>query len=136
MYKSLLSSMEQMKHERIKIPYPVLNRPMPDGMGSHSNDGHIKARLQFNKRRIKAMNASELKYNVETKTTSNFFSRSSMKFFGDTMRNYGVCSAEVKTWDGEKVKVWELYRKHPVKHGLDSSAYFNKSTFERVHPKR
>jgi rubrerythrin len=44
-----------MRHERIKIPYPVLTRSVPDGMGHHSNDGHIKARLQFNKRRIKAM---------------------------------------------------------------------------------
>jgi hypothetical protein len=33
---------------------------MPDGMGHHSNDGHIKARLQFNKRRIKAM-STEIK---------------------------------------------------------------------------
>lgn len=81
------------------------------------------------------MNASELKYHVETKTTSNFFSRSTMKFFGDTMRNYGVSSAKVKTWDGESIEVWELYRKRPVKHGLKTSAYFNKKTFERVHPK-
>ncbi len=90
------------------------------------------------------MNSSELKYNVETKTTSNFFSRDSMKFFGDTMRNYGVCSATIQTnydendnWvdNGVMVEVWELYRKHAVKHGLKSSAYFSKKTFERVHPK-
>jgi inorganic pyrophosphatase len=82
------------------------------------------------------MNASQLKYEVETKTHSNFFSRSSMKFFGDTMHNYGVCSNTVETWDGETVEVWELYRKHAVKHGLKDSAYFDKKTFQRVHPKR
>jgi len=56
------------------------------------------------------MNASELKYNVE-KNGSNFFSHSSMKFFGDTMKNYGVRSATVTTWDGETVECWELYRR-------------------------
>lgn len=89
------------------------------------------------------MNASELKYKVDP-TGSRFFSRESMKFFGDTMRNYGVCSATIQTnydesdnWveNGVMVEVWELYRKHPVKHGLKSSAYFSKKTFERVYPK-
>jgi hypothetical protein len=66
-----------------------------------------------------------------------------MKFFGDTMSNYGVRSATIKTnWDkngnytvnGVEVEVWELYRRHAVKHGLDSSAYFDKQTFARVFP--
>ncbi len=81
------------------------------------------------------MNASELKYQVEARG-SNFFSRDSMKFFGDTIRNYGVRSNTVSTYDLECVDVWELYRKHPVKMGLQTSAYFSKSTFERIHPKR
>lgn len=34
------------------------------------------------------MKASELKYHV-SQTDSHFFDRSSMKFFGDTMANYG-----------------------------------------------
>lgn len=42
------------------------------------------------------MNASDLKYNVE-KTGSNFFSRDSMKFFGDRMSNYGVRVTEITT---------------------------------------
>lgn len=88
------------------------------------------------------MNASELKYHVE-QTGSNFFSRDSMRFFGDTMRNYGVRSATVKTHydeqdnyteDGITIEVWELYRRHPVKHGLTKSAYFDKKTFCRVYP--
>lgn len=90
------------------------------------------------------MNASELKYNVE-KTGSNFFSHDSMKFFGDTMSNYGVRRTTVQSnydqndnWsdNGVSVEVYELYRRRPVKHGLQSSAYFDVNTFARVHPKR
>lgn len=89
------------------------------------------------------MNASELKYNVE-KTGSNFFDRKSMKFFGDRMSNYGVREAEIVTSydendnyveNGVTVKVWELYRRRPVLHGLSKSAYFDRITFARVHPK-
>ncbi len=58
------------------------------------------------------------------RTGSYFFTSNTMKFFGDRMSNYGVRSA------GEN---WELYRRKPVKHGLQESAYFNKETFERVH---
>ena len=47
------------------------------------------------------MNASELK----SKVTGNFFYRDSMKFFGDTMRNYGVRSSTVTTWEGLTVEV-------------------------------
>jgi hypothetical protein len=52
-----------------------------------------------------------------------------MKFFGDTMSNYGVNSRPV---DINGVKCWRLYRKKAVKHGLNSSAYFNCDTFEKV----
>lgn len=90
------------------------------------------------------MNASELKYRIETAGhESYFFDRSSMRFFGDTIKNYGVRSATVRTnYDaagnyvdkhGVDVEVWELYRKRPVKHGLQTSAYFCKETFRRVH---
>ena len=81
------------------------------------------------------MTTSELKAQVEA-TGSHFFERSSMKFFGDTMRNYGIRSATVETYNGEKVEVWELYRRKAVKCGLKTSAYFDKQTFEGVHPKR
>lgn len=77
---------------------------------------------------------AELRYQV-TKTGSHFFERSSMKFFGDTMRNYGVRGGRhVTTATGQAVFCWELYRRHPVKHGLSSSAYFDVLTFERIHP--
>ncbi len=79
------------------------------------------------------MTASELKYNVETQDRENFFfTRKTMKFFGDTMRNYGVRMAVVDTYTQENVKVWELYRKRPVKHNNQESAYFDRVTFQRV----
>lgn len=78
---------------------------------------------------------AELKARVEA-TGSNYFSRSSMSFFGDTMRNYGVRSATVETWSEGTQEVWELYRRHPVKHGIQDSAFFACDTFQRIHPKR
>lgn len=45
------------------------------------------------------MNASELKYRVETaEHAPHFFTRRTMNFFGDTMRNYGVRSATITTY--------------------------------------
>lgn len=48
-----------------------------------------------------------------------YFNRKTMKFFGDTMRNYGLRKHVI---DGKLV--YELYRKKPVKHGLQNSHYF------------
>lgn len=80
------------------------------------------------------MNKSELKANVE-KTNPHFFTHKTMKFFGDTMRNYGVRSATINTYSETGVEVWELYRIHAVKHGLKTSTYFRKDNFERCHAK-
>ncbi len=78
------------------------------------------------------MNPSELKYNVE-QTGSHFFDRDSMKFFGDTMKNYGCCRVVGETRDGEFLEVYQLYRKRPVKHGQTSAAYFEIFTFKERH---
>lgn len=79
------------------------------------------------------MTASDLKWEVENAGHSpHFFTRSSMKFFGDTMRNYGVCEAVIDTHTEKGVEVWELYRKKPVKNGLQSSAYFRKDNFSKA----
>ena len=68
------------------------------------------------------MRPSELKWNVEHGDFGKrFFARETMKFFGDTMANYGVRDA------GD---CWELYRKNPVRNGLQNSHFFNKLTFE------
>lgn len=78
------------------------------------------------------MTPSELKYHVEKAGHEpHFFTRRTMKFFGDTMRNYGVRGpVTIKTARGD-ARVYELYRRHAVKHGLKSSAYFDAETFER-----
>lgn len=88
------------------------------------------------------MTPSELKAAVESRgTESHFFDWKSMRFFGDTMKNYGVRAAAIRAHydaagnycEGGTVReVWELYRKRPVKHGLSASAYFDCVTFERV----
>lgn len=71
------------------------------------------------------MNASQLKYNHESLNPNSFyFTRDSMRFFGDTMQNYGV-----RTHSDS----YELYRKQPVKHGLNNSAYFDKTSFIKLH---
>lgn len=92
------------------------------------------------------MTPSELKYLVEQAGyESHFFTRRTMQFFGDTMKNYGVrkgptiygypydvngyCTDDLRT-----VETWELYRKRPVKHGLNKSAYFDAAIFRRVFP--
>ncbi len=70
------------------------------------------------------MTPSELKRKVELSGQEPyFFTRKTMQFFGDTMKNYSV--RDVGNY-------WELYRKHSVKHGLQNSAYFDKTTFKRV----
>ena len=89
------------------------------------------------------MTPSDLKRLVESGPDSFFFTRDSMRFFGDTMKNYGVRAATIRTdynGTGEHVpggtlEVWELYRRHPVKHGLQDSAYFDKATGRRMFPR-
>lgn len=67
------------------------------------------------------MTVSELKAKTQ-ETEPFFFSRKTMKFFGDTMKNYGV-----RTFKKDGKTIYELYRKRPVKHGLNSSSYFDKN---------
>ena len=74
------------------------------------------------------MTPSELKANIlDHDPDSHYFDRKTMKFFGDTMRNYGVRKAEI-----EGIAVWELYRKRPVKHDLGRSAFFRTTDFQQV----
>ena len=83
------------------------------------------------------MDKSELKAKVES-VGSCFFSRSSMKFFGDTMANYYVPRQHVTvtTSSGDKFQCHELQRRKPVMHGLSDSAYFDINTFKRILPAR
>ncbi len=70
------------------------------------------------------MTPSNLKYQVESHNPdSHFFTRETMRFHGDTMKNYGVCDS------GDH---WELFRKRPVKGGMTRSAFFDKATFKHT----
>lgn len=91
------------------------------------------------------MTPAQLKFQVEQAGHEPFFfTRKTMQFFGDTMRNYGVRSTVITAnYDadgnhhegGIQREVWELYRKQPVKHGLRKSAYFDRTTFKQVFKK-
>lgn len=74
---------------------------------------------------------TQLKGFVENGSDSYYFTRDTMKFFGDTMRNYDIRKHSLKG-----LLVIELYRKRPVKHGLLSSHYFVKEELDgakRIH---
>lgn len=51
-----------------------------------------------------------------------------MRFAGDTMANYGLHVVE----NSEGNKLFELYRKKPVKYGLQKSVYFDVVTLRKV----
>lgn len=82
----------------------------------------------------KRMTPSELKWNYECATRGLFFTRENMKFLGDTMSNYGVRAKTVmlKTYTGDLVECYELYRRKPVKNGVNRSAYFSCNDFRHI----
>jgi arginine/ornithine N-succinyltransferase beta subunit len=59
----------------------------------------------------------------------HYFDKSSLRFFGDTPRNYGVRRAGVAGVPDEEGRVpcWELHRKKSVKCGLSDSCWFDAS---------
>ena len=79
--------------------------------------------------------ASQLRSFIESSGTApHFFDRTTMRFFGDTMANFGVRRVRFVLPNAATRHGFELYRKRPVKHGLQSSHYFDRETFEAVHP--
>lgn len=77
--------------------------------------------------------AYDLKYaTINAGTAGYFWDRSTMRFFGDTMRNYGVRRVAVTLRDGSKVAAWELYRRRPVKHSLQASKYWECRTLKPI----
>ena len=77
------------------------------------------------------MTASELKRQYELNNPNgHFFDRKTMRFFGDTMANYGVESAMAHDPEtAELIPVWSLYRKRPVKCGLIGARCFTQDGF-------
>ena len=82
------------------------------------------------------MTPSELKYNVEySNHEPYYFTRRTVKFFGDTMANFGCYSDKIVDNRTEKpVDVWVLYRKHRTSKGAPCGpcSYWDKQTFKRV----
>ena len=56
-----------------------------------------------------------------------FFNRETMRFFGDTMANFGL-----RKFEHEGRQLLELYRKKPVNHGLQKSHYFDAETLQKI----
>ena len=77
------------------------------------------------------MTPATLKNKVNS-TGSYFFTADSMRFFGDTMSNYGVREDIVSSCCQKNIPVWELYRINPVKHGMQKSAYFAIDDYRRI----
>ena len=90
------------------------------------------------------MKPSELKAAVLSADPDNhFFDRGAMRFFGDSMANYGVRSVTVGVQfdaagayypGGLYLEAWELYRRRPVRHGMQGSHYFAKASARVVYP--
>jgi hypothetical protein len=84
------------------------------------------------------MTASGLKRLYERNSPGGrFFDRRTMRFFGDTMRNYGVRDGgKIKTLTRngvEEVAVWQLYRKRPVKSNAHGHCrYFSKENGQEI----
>lgn len=88
---------------------------------------------------------SDLKFALSQRNKdSHFFERSTMKFFADTMKNFGLRRTTIICcWDvagnyhpeGIEVDVIELYRKKPVRLGLYTSSYFRQDNLKFIFPK-
>lgn len=85
---------------------------------------------------MKIKTPSDLKFWHEHKNPdSHFFTRKTMKSFGDTMRNYGVRQPRpVKMACGNEVMCYELFRRRPTFRGCGKSAWFDAETLARRYP--
>ena len=73
------------------------------------------------------MKASELKaLHMQNAPEGCFFSRDTMQYFGDTMRNFGVKKQE----SGE----WLLFRKRKTRENAAGTGYLFSSDFRLVKP--
>jgi hypothetical protein len=85
------------------------------------------------------MTASKLKHLYQRNhPNGHFFDRKTMRFFGDTMANFGVLDGgkrELATALGvETTEVWVLYRKRSTVRGRAGRvAFFRKDNGQEVH---
>ena len=82
------------------------------------------------------LTASDLKFHYEQAQGGHFFDRGSMKFFGDTMSNFGVRAQTefVQTYSQEEpIECYVLYRRKKTSKGMYKSAYFACSDFKLIH---
>jgi hypothetical protein len=85
------------------------------------------------------MTASKLKRLYQRNNPKgHFFSRSNMRFLGDTMGNFYVMDCGVvTTYSGDSVPAWGLRRRSPVNGGLVGlCAYFSKEDESELHGER
>lgn len=68
--------------------------------------------------KVKTPTIHDIKY-ASQKAERYFFSRQTMRAFGDTLRNFGVFQDNGKIF---------IHRKKPVKHGLTGTWLFNPET--------
>lgn len=82
------------------------------------------------------MSPSQLKAaHLAAHPDSHFFDRDTMRHFGDTMANFGCRRETVADHRGVVTHhCWELYRKRPVRCGLQAPHYFDRQTLAIVHP--
>lgn len=79
------------------------------------------------------MRPSELKKRYEENNRpAMYFCRENMRGAGDTMSNYGVMASTVVDMYGKEREVWCLYRKFPVKYGVQTPTFFDKGSFRIV----
>jgi hypothetical protein len=83
------------------------------------------------------MTPSDLKRHHETNNPdSYFFSRETMRFFGDTMSNYATSSRiyYMRGYDGSLTPCYRLTRKKPTRKGAPiTSWFFAVNGFTRLH---
>ena len=95
------------------------------------------------KAKYPALNPSQLRYEVEQHhPESYFFDRKNMRFFGDTMRNFGCYQDTIRAsysidgeWEPEGIDrdVYVLYRKNAKRNQNKVAGYFCCITFKKVY---
>jgi len=79
-------------------------------------------KIEFHRKNIKTV--GQLRDYISD-TGSKYFNYATMRFFGDTMRNYKFCF-------NAELDAFVLIRRKPVKGGLSRNSYFDAETFKHL----